>query len=260
MFTVLLFAYNMTVWMTISVTGTVDMHKGYRRKMLGTILRQSHDKIQANPNGYWITRLGTDIDRTCDYLTAPLNFMHFFIASICFMGSSMILIQMSLPLFLIAIMATIPFFAFNILVILKDVAVYKKRSQEKLAEYTGWVEPVVNSHTSIKVFGGEELVMEKVEEISLGILRENMKGHKRQAASMLCNIFSGSFGYLLLMLVGNSMIGRGIRDLAMLTKITQYRGEMMKNIMMISNCVGNMRTNLAGVERVSEILESDCVE
>ncbi len=252
---VLLFAYNMTVWMTISVTGTVAMHKAFRRRMLGTILDKDCNEVHARSNGFWITGLGNDIDRTCDYLTAPLNFMHLFIAMICFAGSSVILCRMNMTLFVISIAVMLPFFFFSSGVILKPVSTYKRHAQEKLAEYTSWVEPVVNSHTSIRIFAGEELVLQKVEKTSLAIMHENMKGHRRVAASALCNIFSGNLGYLLLLFVGDSMMGTGIRDFAMLGKITQYRGEMMGNVMMMNNSIGNMRTNLAGVERVYGILE-----
>ena len=251
----LLFLYNMTVWMTISVTGTVAMHKGFRKKMFKTILDKKYADVSKQSNGYWINRLGSDSDRACDYLTAPLNFMHLFIALICFAGASVILFRINAFLFFVSLSATMPFFLLSSMVILNRVTVYKKKAQEKLAEYTNWVEPVINSHTSISIFGGEELVLKKVEETSLGILRENMKGHRRIAASALCNIFSGNLGYLLLLFIGNSMIGEGLRDFAVLSKVTQYRGEMMRNVMMINNCIGNMRTNVAGVERVSEVLE-----
>ena len=255
LFSCLLFLYNMTVWMTISVSGTVAMHKGFRKKMLKTILDKKFAEIRKQSNGYWINRLGSDIDRACDYLTAPLNFMHLFIALICFVGSSVIMFRINTSLLFISLSVMMPFFLLSSMVILKKVSLYKKKAQEKLAEYTNWVEPVINSHTSIRVFGGEELVLKKVEETSMGILRENMKGHRRIAASALCNIFSGNLGYMLLLFIGNSMIGEGIRDFAMLSKITQYRGEMMGNVMIINNCIGNMRTNIAGVERVNEVLE-----
>ena len=251
----LLFAYNMTVWMTISVNGTVAMHQKFRRKMLGVIMSKDYADIEKRSNGDWITRLGTDIDRTCDYLVAPVNFMHLFIAAVSFLGSSLILIRMNAPLFAITMAVMIPFFMIGTIVMTRKVPEYKKRAMGKLAEYTNWVEPVLASRATIRVYEGEEFVLMKVEELSRDILRENMRAHLRISGSSLCNIFSGNLGYLLLLFVGNSMMGDRIRDFAMLSKITQYRGEMMRDVMIASSCLGNMRTNLAGAERVSEILE-----
>ena len=251
----LLFAYNMIVWMTISVRGTVTMHQKFRRKMLGTILSLDFGGIEARSGGDWMTRLGTDIDRTCDYLVAPVNFMHLFIASVSFLGSSLILIRMNFSMFAVAMAVMIPFFLLGTVFIIRNVPKYKKRAMEKLAEYTNWVEPVIASRVTLRVYEGDEFVLKKVEEVSRAILRENMKAHLRVAGSSLCNIFSGNLGYLLLLLLGNSMMGEKIQDFAMLSKITQYRGEMMRDVMIAGSCFGNMRSNLAGVERVHEVLE-----
>ena len=111
------------------------------------------------------------------------------------------------------------------------------------------------SEEQIDVYEGEEFVLKKVEEVSRDVLRENVKAHLRIAGSSLCNVFSGNLGYLLLLFVGNSMMGEEIQDFAMLSKITQYRGEMTRDVMIASSCFGNMRTNQAGVSRVSEVLE-----
>ena len=50
------------------------------------------------------------------------------------------------------------------------------------------------------------------------------------------------------------MMDSEIEDFARMLKITQYRGEMMKSVMMVNNCIGRMKTNLPGVERVEEVL------
>ena len=116
------------------------------------------------------------------------------------------------------------------------------------------MEPVVNSSETIRIFDGEELVKAKIEEESLEILKNNMKVHKRMSLAAGVNTFSGMLGYLLLLFIGNSMMDSEIEDFARMLKITQYRGEMMKSVMMVNNCIGRMKTNLPGVERVEEVL------
>ena len=94
----------------------------------------------------------------------------------------------------------------------------------------------------------------RAEEESLAILKNNMKAHRRTALAMGVNAFSGMLGYILLLFLGNSMMGSEIDGISDMMKITQYRGEMMKSVMMANNCVGRMKTNLPGAERVEEIL------
>ena len=119
------------------------------------------------------------------------------------------------------------------------------------------MEPIVEAGDAITIFDGEEIVMRKVEEESLAIMHQNVKAHKLTAWSSLVNIISGNLGYILLLLMGNSMIGSGVKDFAELTKITQYRGQMMMGVMCVNSCMNNMKTNLSGAERVDEVLNAD---
>ena len=101
---------------------------------------------------------------------------------------------------------------------------------------------------------GTYFMTAKAEEESLKIMKNNMKAHKRTALATGINTFSGMTGYLLLLFLGNSMIGSELDDFARMMKITQYRGEMMKSVMMINSCVGRMKGNLPAAERVEEVL------
>ena len=151
----------------------------------------------------------------------------------------------------------IPFFILSSVVIIRKIPYYRKRAQESHAGYTNWMEPIVEAGDAITIFDGEEIVMRKVEEESLAIMRQNVKAHKLTAWSSLVNIISGNLGYILLLLMGNSMIGSGVKDFAELTKITQYRGQMMMGVMCVNSCMNNMKTNLSGAERVDEVLNAD---
>jgi|GEM_PF-5221712 len=50
------------------------------------------------------------------------------------------------------------------------------------------------------------------------------------------------------------MMGSEVRDFAQLSKITQYRGELMRGVMCVSNCQSRMKANLSGAIRVEEVL------
>ena len=204
--------------------------------------------------GDWITRLNSDVDKTADYLTAPINFMHAVIAGLNLILSSVVLIVLNTRLFIVAILIMAVFFYLSAVVIIKKIPAHRKKAQEAYAEYTNWMEPIALSGAAIRIYEGQEIVMNRVEEASNRILRENVTAHRLTAWSAVVNIFSGNVGYLLLLLVGNCMMGSGIRDFAQLSKITQYRAEMMRSVMCVNNCMNNMRTNLTGAERVEEVL------
>ena len=150
-----------------------------------------------------------------------------------------------------------PFFILSSIIIIRKIPYYRKKSQESYANYTNWIEPVINANDSINVFDGEEIVLKKVEEASKEILRQNVKAHTLTAWSSFFNIISGNLGYVLLLLCGNSMMGVGVKDYAQLLKITQYRAEMMKGSFIVNAGLNGMKTNLACAARIEEILDSE---
>ena len=254
LFTVIMFGYNMFVWAVVTMKINIRFIKKLRMRVYKSLLSRTGQEMEELSAGDWISRLNSDIDKTDLYLVGPLNFMHLLIASVNMTLSAVVLFMLNRTMLAASLLVTLPFFFLSSVVAIRKVPVFKKNSREHYAKYTNWMEPVVNASESIRIFDGEELVMAKAEEESLKIMKNNMKAHKRTALATGINTFSGMTGYLLLLFLGNSMIGSELDDFARMMKITQYRGEMMKSVMMINNCVGRMKGNLPAAERVEEVL------
>ena len=252
--TVLLFGYNMFVWAVISMKINIRFIKKLRMRVYKSLLSRTQQEMEKLSAGDWISRLNSDIDKTDLYILGPLNFMHLLISAVNLSLSSLVLFIINRNMLFATLIIMLPFFFVSSVVIIKKVPLLKKRSREHYARFTNWMEPVVNSAEVIRIFEGEELVKARAEEESLAILKNNMKAHRRTALAMGVNAFSGMLGYILLLFLGNSMMGSEIDGISDMMKITQYRGEMMKSVMMANNCVGRMKTNLPGAERVEEIL------
>ena len=90
LFTVLLFAYNATVWSLISVKANLLLHRKLREKILQSMLDRNGQEMEQYSAGDWITRINADADRTAGYLMEPLNFMHAAIATCNLIVSSVI--------------------------------------------------------------------------------------------------------------------------------------------------------------------------
>ena len=254
LFTVIMFGYNMFVWAVVTMKINIRFIKKLRMRVYKSLLSRTGQEMEELSAGDWISRLNSDIDKTDLYLVGPLNFMHLLIASVNMTMSAAVLFMLNRTMLAASLLVTLPFFFLSSVVAIRNVPVFKKNSREHYAKYTNWMEPVVNASESIRIFDGEELVMAKAEEESLKIMKNNMKAHKRTALATGINTFSGMTGYLLLLFLGNSMIGSELDDFARMMKITQYRGEMMKSVMMINNCVDRMKGNLPAAERVEEVL------
>jgi ABC-type multidrug transport system fused ATPase/permease subunit len=229
-------------------------------KLLESMLSRTQQEMEEYSEGDWITRLNSDVDKVADYLTAPINFMHSMIAVVNFVLSSVILIMLNPTLFGVSLFLMIPFFILSSIVIVKNIPKFRKNAQESFARYTNWMEPIIEAGDAITVFDGQDIVLDKVREESEKIMRENVKAHRRTAWSLAVSAASGMTGYLLLLLIGNSMIGTMIKDFAALIKITQYRGRMMMGVMCVNSGINNMKSNLTGVVRVDEILKAETTD
>lgn len=255
MFTVILFGYNMFVWAVVSMKINIRFIKELRMRVYRSLLSRTGQEMEELSAGDWISRLNSDIDKTDLYLMGPLNYMHLLIATVNLTLSAAVLFMLNRTMLAASLIVTLPFFYLSSVVAIRKVPVFKKNSREHYAKYTNWMEPAVNASDSIKIFDGEALVLAKAEEESLKIMKNNMKAHKRTALASGINTFSGMTGYLLLLFLGNSMMGNELEDFARMMKITQYRGEMMKSVMMTNNCIGRMKGNLPAAERVEEVLK-----
>ena len=254
LFTVMLFGYNMFVWAFVTMKINIRFIKKLRMRVYKSLLSRTEQEMEELSAGDWISRLNSDIDKTDLYLMGPLNLVHLLNAAVNMTLSGIVLFILNRTMLAVALLMTLPFFFLSSVVIIRKIPIHKKKSREHYARFTNWIEPAVNSSESIRIFDGEELVKAKVEAESLEILKNNMKAHRRTALAAGVSAFSGMTGYLLLLFLGNSMMGKELEDFARLMKITQYRGEMMKSVMMTNNCIGRMKTNLPSAERVEEIL------
>ena len=89
---ILLFGYNMLIWMTIAVKTSVGFQNGVKKNVFKALIKMSVSEMSAESVGDRITRLNNDTDTACGYLNAPVNYMHMVIAlfnviaTIVFMG------------------------------------------------------------------------------------------------------------------------------------------------------------------------------
>lgn len=252
--TILLFAYNMTVWSMVSAKTTVILHTELRKKVFEKIMELPSEELQGTSGSDWFTRINNDIDKACGYLTMPLNYMHMIVAIVNVVISSIIMICMNLELFAIGFVLVITAFLLNVFLISGKITEYKTNAQKSLVEYTDWIDVAVKDREILAIFEGENFVREQIEDKSLGILRENMKAHNRVSLCNMTYAFSGMLGYLMILVRGNDIMGNGISDFGDLCKMTQYRSNSVASFFCIYNCINNMKGNYVGVERVNEVI------
>lgn len=254
LFTILLFAYNMIIWQGISAKTTILLQKGLRKKVFSKILELPPEELKGKKGADWISRLNSDIDKACGYLTLPINYMHMVIAFVNLVISSVIMAFLNIELYLIGIVVALVAFAINVLFVSNPIGKYKEDARKSLVEYTSLIEVSTKDRDIITMFEGENFLRNRIEEKSKEIFRENMKAHNRSSLGNMFFAFSGMFGYLMILVRGDAIMGKNMEDFAQLCKMTQYRSRSAMSLGCIYNCVNNMKGNLVGVKRVNEVI------
>lgn len=250
---ILLFAYNMTVWMTISVRTSVNFHNGVKRNVFKALLNLSAEEMVQESVGDRISRLNNDTDTAINYLNAPVNYMHMVIALCNVICSSLFMLFLNPELYILSVLIAGISFTINTGAVTRGITEILSKSRDKFAGLTGMLSLMLAGKEAVEIYDAREFLISKTEESSRNIMKQNMKAWQKTAVSSMVMTLSGGLGYLVLLIAGDRMMGKRIEDFAKLTKITQYRANMIMSVGLVNDCIVNMRGNLVGVKKVTEI-------
>ena len=250
---ILLFAYNMTVWMTISVRTSVNFHNGVKRNVFKALLNLSAEEMAQESVGDRISRLNNDTDTAINYLNAPVNYMHMVIALCNVICSSLFMLFLNPELYILSVLIAGISFTINTGAVTRGITEILSKSRDKFAGLTGMLSLMLAGKEAVEIYDAREFLISKTEESSRNIMKQNMKAWQKTAVSSMVMTLSGCLGYLVLLIAGDRMMGKRIEDFAKLTKITQYRANMIMSVGLVNDCIVNMRGNLVGVKKVTEI-------
>lgn len=250
---ILLFAYNMTVWMTISVRTSVNFHNGVKRNVFKALLNLSAEEMAQESVGDRISRLNNDTDTAINYLNAPVNYMHMVIALCNVICSSLFMLFLNPELYILTVLIAGISFTINTGAVTRGITEILSKSRDKFAGLTGMLSLMLAGKEAVEIYDAREFLISKTEESSRNIMKQNMKAWQKTAVSSMVMTLSGGLGYLVLLIAGDRRMGKRIEDFAKLTKITQYRANMIMSVGLVNDCIVNMRGNLVGVKKVTEI-------
>ncbi len=248
-----LFLYNGIVWSlyAINVTKWVGV---IRRKLFRHISDLSLEHIEAKPSGEWITRLNADVDAASAMLNQPVHLPHAVVASINICISGMILVMMNPVIFGLIMMFVIPHMLISQLFVAKHMTNLALKVQAAAARNTTDMNSIITCADTAILYNAQGFLLSRFEESSLKLRKENMKMRLRSAIGSGLLPLTGMSGYLVVLLIGGSLISAGTMTFGELTAAFQYRGGMLAGSVLLMNSLINIKTALAGVKRVNETM------
>ena len=250
----LLFLYNGIVW-TLYATFTTKWMGTIRRKLFGHISGLSLLQIESRPSGDWITRINVDVQAATAMLGHPVQLPHAVCAAVNIFVSSIILIGMNPAIYGLVVLFVIPHMLISQLIIAKPMTKLATDAQEATARNTTDMNALLTCADTAILYDAQGFLLSRFEQSSLDLRKANMKMRHRGAMGAGILPLMGMSGYLVILLIGGVWIVAGQMTFGDLTAAFQYRGGVLVGFMMLTSSLMNMKTALAGVKRVNEIMQ-----
>lgn len=246
----LIFLYNGILWSAFSAPAVTGMEGRLRVKLFCKICSLPCERIEARPQGEWLTRLNTDVQ-----MPFSESWPQAVSAMINLCASSFILWQMNPAVFLLVILFVIPHIAVSRLLIARVMPDLNKKSLESAAKNTGELTALITCADITALYDGQDYLMKRFEQSSLNLLRANMKIRIRNALGAGILPLFGLGGYLILLIVGSGWIADGRFTFGDLTAAFQYRGGVLLGALTLINCLISIQAGMAGIRRLNETME-----
>lgn len=245
-----IFLYNGIVWSVYATPLSTRLESRLRIKLFSKISSLSYERIEALPQGEWLTRLNSDVQ-----MPFSESWPHMAIAIVNISISAFILWRMNPTVLGWVILFVIPHVLFNQFLIARTMPNLNKKSLETTAQNTGEMTALITCADVAALYDGQNYLMKRFEKSSLDLYRANMKIRTRNAMSAGVLPLFGLGGYLTLLIVSSGWIADNHFTFGDLTAAFQYRGGILLGAFMLINCLISIQANLAGIQRLNKTME-----
>lgn len=252
--TILLFLYNGTVW-SMYAANAVKMHGSIRTIVFRKITGLSYQTLNQQPAGYWVTLGNRDVQMADTFFNGALNVPHEVVSTVNILGSAIVLMLMDYRLFGLAVAFIVPHVLISNFVVARTMTQLTKKATEEMSRFTFLLEPVVNASAAIAIYDAKDFMYQQLNDSSLKLRSINMEICKKKALNQAIMPLFGMTGYAVLLFVGGNLVSTGVMTFGTLTAILQYRGSLLMGSNMFINSSMNLKSNLAGIQRVNQLME-----
>jgi ATP-binding cassette, subfamily B, multidrug efflux pump len=208
--------------------------------------------FDGRTHGEILSRAVNDMDNIGSTLQQSL--MQLITSTISLLGVLVMMLSISWTLTLI-VLATLPLSVFIISGIAKRSQEYFRNQQKSLGELNGHVEEMYTGHKIVKAFGHEEKAIAEFDALNLKLREAGWKAQFVSGIIMPLMRFVGNLGYVLVAVVGGTMVTQNSISLGDVQAFIQYSNQFTQPITQLANIANVIQSAIASAERVFELLD-----
>lgn len=206
----------------------------------------------TNPYGDILSRVTNDVDTVSNSLQQSIYQVLNAIFTIVVVLSIMLSVSGLLTVVALAIVPVVVYISSKIS---KKSKKEFDIQQEKTGELNGYVEEYYSGNVVVSVFGREETVIEKFEDINDDLHEASNTGQFLSGTLMPIMQSMTNFGYVLVCLVGGILAALGGFSIGMIQTFTQYLRQFSQPLTQVMQISGTIQATGSAAKRIFEFLD-----
>ena len=208
--------------------------------------------FDGRTHGEILSRAVNDMDNIASTLQQSL--MQLITSTVTLLGVLVMMLSISWSLTLIVLL-TLPLSVFIITGIAKRSQEYFRNQQKSLGELNGHVEEMYTGHKIVKAFGHEGKAIAEFDELNDKLREAGWRAQFVSGIIMPLMRFVGNLGYVLVAVVGGTMVTQNAISLGDVQAFIQYANQFTMPITQLANIANVIQSAIASAERVFELLD-----
>jgi len=208
--------------------------------------------FDGRTHGEILSRAVNDMDNIG--FTLQQSMMQAITSTVTLLGVLVMMLSISWSLTLIVLL-TLPLSVFIITGIAKRSQEYFRNQQKSLGELNGHVEEMYTGHKIVKAFGHEGKAIAEFDELNDKLREAGWRAQFVSGIIMPLMRFVGNLGYVLVAVVGGTMVTQNAISLGDVQAFIQYSAQFTQPITQLANIANVIQSAIASAERVFELLD-----
>lgn len=209
--------------------------------------------FDTKQHGELMSRLTNDVDNISSTIADSLSQLLSSLFSM--IGILIVMIRLSLPLTLVALIGTAAIVIFTRLVTKVTRPLFVKQ-QKDLGLLNGQVEETISGIFIVKSFSREKAVTQDFEKLNENLSKTATEAQTKSGIIMPVANVINNVSFVAISVLSATLAVQGLLSVGLITSFLLYIRQFSRPFVEISNIYNNFQTAIAGAERIFEILDT----
>lgn len=253
---VLLFTYNSIIWRLFAVM-YIQIAGKIRIAATDSIMNLTLSQVEKGTSGDLMARLNLDADMTVQILGGALNIPHFTIAVFNVVCTSIILLGLNVRIFMIVMSFVLPHLLLSRFMVARPMTRLQSQVQTAKGKMNTILSAMITMSDTAALYDASPMLLRNYKRESREVMRLKVLMTLRNAfGNGIMPLFS-FLGYLVLLLYVSGAITTGGLQFGEFTVVSQLRSGILMGLFMGIRSYIQIRMNMAGLQRMKELLYTE---